>query len=92
MALAASPSAKGKGVPVAMNDDILSGRDASKQITIKTSAFSSPWGPLGMVVEGKTCWFRTLAKRHTMTSEFDIDTITMLPEVAIVLLGVLSGL
>jgi glutamin-(asparagin-)ase len=84
VALAASPAAKGKGVLVTMNDDILSGRDASKRVNIKTSAFSSPWGALGMIVEGKTYWFRTLAKRHTMTSEFDIDTITALPEVSIV--------
>lgn len=84
VALAASPSARGKGVLVTMNDDILSGRDASKRVNIKTSAFSSPWGPLGMIVEGKTYWFRALAKRHTSASEFDIDTITALPEVAII--------
>lgn len=84
VALAASPTAKGKGVLVAMNDDILSGRDASKHVNIKTNAFSSNWGPLGMIVEGKTYWFRYLAKRHTQYSEFDIDQITALPEVAIV--------
>ena len=82
--LAASPSARGKGVMVSMNDDILSGRDASKRINIKTNAFSSQWGPLGMVVEGKTYWFRSLAKRHTLNSEFDIDRISALPEVHIV--------
>ncbi|WP_046116211.1 asparaginase [Aquincola tertiaricarbonis] len=82
--VAASPSAKGKGVLVTMADDILSGRDASKRVNIKTSAFSSPWGSLGMVVEGKTYWFRSLAKRHTINSEFDIDAIDALPEVAIV--------
>ena len=82
--LAASPSARGKGVMVAMNDDILSGRDATKRINIKTNAFSSQWGALGMLVEGKTYWFRTLAKRHTAGSEFDIDKIDALPEVQIV--------
>ncbi|UUX95573.1 type II asparaginase [Aquabacterium sp. J223] len=82
--LAASPSSRGQGVLVSMNDDILSGRDASKRINIKTSAFESPWGPLGMVVEGKTYWFRSLAKRHTSRSEFDIDQIDSLPDVAIV--------
>jgi glutamin-(asparagin-)ase len=82
--LAASPSSRGQGVLVSMNDDILSGRDASKRVNIKTSAFSSPWGALGMVVEGRTYWFRSLAKRHTSRSEFDIDQIEALPEVAIV--------
>ncbi len=81
--LAAAPSARGKGVLIAMNDDILSGRDSAKRANIKTSAFSSPWGALGMVVEGRTYWFRTLAKRHTAWSEFNIDEITALPNVQI---------
>ena len=81
--LAAAPSARGKGVLIAMNDDILSGRDSAKRANIKTSAFSSPWGALGMVVEGRTYWFRTLAKRHTAWSEFNIDEIIALPNVQI---------
>jgi len=82
--LAGSPSAKGKGVLVMMNDDILSGRDAAKRVNIKTSAFGSQWGPLGMMVERRAYWFRAPVKRQTTTSEFDIDSITTLPEVAIV--------
>ncbi len=82
--LAGSSSARGKGVLVAMNDDILSGRDAAKRVNIKTSAFSSPWGALGMVVEGQAYWFRGPIKRHTTASEFDIDTLQSLPEVQIV--------
>ena len=82
--LAGTPSARGKGVLVMMNDDILSGRDVSKRVNIKTSAFSSQWGPLGMMVERKAYWFRAPVKRQTTTSEFDIDTLTELPDVAIV--------
>ncbi len=82
--LAGDREARGKGVLVAMNDDILSGRDVSKRINIKTSAFGSPWGPLGMVVEGRSFWFRLPAKRHTTASEFDIATIDALPNVQIV--------
>lgn len=84
VALAANPSARGKGALIMMNDDILSGRDASKRINIKTSAFGSQWGPLGMVVEGRSYWFRAPVKRHTLQSEFDIDQITVLPTVMIV--------
>ena len=79
VSVAGSKDAAGKGVLVTMNDNIDSGRDVSKSINIKTSAFSSQWGPLGMVVEGKNYWFRAPVKRHTMNSEFDIDTITALP-------------
>ncbi len=73
--VAASKDAVGKGVLVAMNDEIQSGRDVSKRINIRTNAFSSQWGALGMVVEGKGYWFRSPVKRHTAQSEFNIDEI-----------------
>ncbi|MGJ7564879.1 asparaginase [Variovorax sp. GB1R11] len=81
--VAGSKDAMGKGVLVTMNDNIDSGRDVSKNVNIKTSAFSSQWGPLGMIVEGKNYWFRAPVKRHTMNSEFDIDSISALPPVEI---------
>ncbi|WP_277761449.1 asparaginase [Pseudomonas sp. A34-9] len=83
VAVASSKEAYGKGVLVTMNDEIQSGRDVSKMINIKTEAFKSAWGPLGMVVEGKSYWFRLPAKRHTMDSEFDIKNIKSLPDVEI---------
>ena len=46
--LAADKESRGKGMLVVMNDEILSGRDASKRINIKTNAFGSQWGPLGI--------------------------------------------
>jgi glutamin-(asparagin-)ase len=82
--VAASAESRSKGVLIAMNDDILSGRDAGKRINIKTNAFGSQWGALGQVVEGKTYWFRAPVKRHTMASEFDIDSIGALPMVSII--------
>ena len=81
--VAASKDARGKGVLVTMNDDINSGRDVTKSVNLKTEAFKSPWGALGMVVEGKNYWFRLLAKRHTFNSEFDIENIDALPKVDI---------
>ncbi len=83
VSVAASKDARGKGVLVTMNDEINSGRDVSKMVNIRTEAFKSPWGALGMVVEGKNYWFRLPAKRHTMNSEFDIEKITTLPAVEI---------
>ncbi|ACL60194.1 asparaginase [Methylobacterium nodulans] len=81
---ASSPEARGKGVLVTMNDEIQAGRDVTKRVNIKPSAFFSQWGPLGMVVEGKTYFFRAPVKRHGTASEFDIEKIDALPEVAIV--------
>jgi L-asparaginase/Glu-tRNA(Gln) amidotransferase subunit D len=65
VSVAASKDARGKGVLVTMNDEINSGRDVSKMVNLRTEAFKSPWGALGMVVEGKNYWFRLPAKRHT---------------------------
>ena len=91
--VAGSKDAMGKGVLVTMNDNIDSGRDVSKNVNIKTNAFSSQWGPLGMIVEGRNYWFRAPVKRHTMNSEFDIDSINALPpvEIAMGYEGVSSG-
>ncbi len=83
VATAASPTSGGKGVLVVMNDEINSGRDVSKSVNVRTEAFKSPWGDLGMVVEGQTYWFRAPVKRHTVNSEFDIDRIDSLPQVDI---------
>ena len=84
VATAASKDSAGKGVLVSMNDNIDSARDVAKLTNIKTNAFASQWGPLGMVVEGKTYWFRAPVKRHTKGSEFNIEQITDLPAVDIV--------
>ena len=84
VALAASDDSRGKGVLISMNDEIHTARDATKSINIKTNAFYSPWGPLGMVVESKAYWFRAPVKRHTINSEFNIDNIEALANVQIV--------
>lgn len=84
VSVAASPESVGKGVLVSMADEIHTARDVAKLANIKTSAFASAWGPLGMVVEGKTWWFRAPVKRHTRNSEFSIERITTLPAVDIV--------
>ena len=82
--LAASIDSKGKGVFISMNDEIHTARDATKSANIKTNAFNSPWGPLGMVVESQVYWFRAPVKRHTINSEFNIDDIQTLANVQIV--------
>ncbi|MGE6340748.1 asparaginase domain-containing protein, partial [Acidovorax sp. NPDC077664] len=84
LAVADDAELRALAVLVTMNDEIQSGRDVSKTINIKTEAFKSQWGPLGMVVEGKNYWFRAPVKRHTANSEFNIDEIQALPAVDIV--------
>ncbi|MBS1154272.1 MAG: periplasmic L-asparaginase [Proteobacteria bacterium] len=81
--VAANPQARGRGVMVVMNDQIDAARDVSKTINIKTNAFVSQWGALGMIVEGKSYWFRKIDKKHTLTSDFDIDRLKELAPVEI---------
>lgn len=83
VSVAGSKDAIGKGVLVTMNDEIQSGRDVTKRINIKTEAFKSQWGPLGMIVEGNNYWFRAPVKRHTAQSEFNIDEFDALAPVEI---------
>ncbi len=78
-AVAADRSSGGKSMLIVMKDDILSGRDSGMRINSKTNAFGSQWGALGSVVEGKTYRFRAPVKRHTMNSEFDIETTPPCP-------------
>ena len=82
--VAGSRDAMGKGVLVTMNDEIQSGRDVSKTVNLKTEAFKSQWGALGMTIEGRNYWFRAPIKRHTAQSEFNIDNIDTLAAVEIV--------
>ncbi|MFO1074208.1 MAG: asparaginase [Geminicoccaceae bacterium] len=81
--VAASKEAVGQGVLLTMNDMIQSGRDVTKRVNVVPSAFQDQWGPLGMIVEGKSYYFRAPVKRHGLGSEFDIDAITSLPLVTI---------
>lgn len=83
VSVAASTDARGKGALIVMNDEIHTARDVAKLINIKTGAFVSQWGPLGMVVEGKNYWFRAPVKRHTTQSEFNIEQIDALPAVEV---------
>ena len=59
-------------------------RDVAKGINIRTNAFGSQCGALSMVVEGRTNWFRLLAKHHSGKSAFNIDQITAVPDVQMV--------
>lgn len=82
--VAASPQARGMGTLVVCNDEIHTARDVSKQSTFKLEAFRSPYGPLGVVMEGQAMFYRAPSRRHTVNSEWSIDTLPLLPEVGIV--------
>jgi glutamin-(asparagin-)ase len=69
---AASAESHGRGVLVVMNDEIHSARDVTKRASLSVAAFESPFGPLGLVVDDRAVYYRSVSRRHTVTSEFDI--------------------
>lgn len=82
--VAASKEAANKGVLVVMNDEIHSGRDVSMRDTLKADTMRSPYGPLGLVIDGDVYFYRQLTRPHTLATEFDIDSLVSLPRVDIV--------
>lgn len=83
--LAASEHAIGHGVLVCLNDTINYSRDVTKTNTALQDTFKSPeLGYLGYI-QGKTPYFyRFPARKHTISTEFDITTFDELPLVEIV--------
>lgn len=82
--LAADPKAQDRGVLVALNDQISSGRDVTKTNTTNVATFTShDLGYLGYVAGGKNYFLRTPTMRHTYQSEFDVSKLEKLPRVDI---------
>jgi L-asparaginase/glutamin-(asparagin-)ase len=83
--LAGSQEAVGKGVLVAMNDQIQSARDVTKTNTSTLDAFkTTELGLLGYIQGSKPFFYRLPARRHTVESEFDVSALAALPQVDIV--------
>lgn len=83
--LAASPDAVGKGVLVALNDQIQAARDVTKVNTSTLDSFRTPeLGLLGYIQGSKAFFYRQPVRKHTVDTEFDISALTVLPQVDIV--------
>lgn len=83
--LASSPKAVGKGVLIAMNDEINSARDATKTTTMNVATFKSPeLGLLGYFANSEPFFYRETTRKHTKRSEFDVSGLKDLPRVDII--------
>ena len=83
--LAGSKAAIGKGVLVAMNDQINAGRDVTKTNTSTADTFRTPdLGFLGYMQDNKAEFYRMPVRKHTVDTEFDITNLDTLPRVDIV--------
>jgi L-asparaginase len=82
--LAGSQEAVGRGVLVAMNDQINGARDVSKTNTTTTDTFkATELGMLGYIQGGKPYFYRAPLRKHTVETEFDVMNLSTLPQVEI---------
>ncbi|GAB3450018.1 type II asparaginase [Insolitispirillum peregrinum] len=85
VSLAGSKDAVGKGVLVALNDQINAGRDVTKTNTSTADTFRTPeLGMLGYMQGGLPHFYRQPVRKHTTESEFDVSKLDSLPQVDIV--------
>ena len=83
--LAGSPDAIGKGVLVAMNDQINGAREVTKTNTSTLDTFKTPeLGLLGYIQGSKPYFYRQSTRKHTADTEFDVSKLDVLPQVDIV--------
>ena len=84
--VAASPGARGQGVLVVLNDEINSAREVTKTDALRPQTFQSrTTGMLGVVDSDRVVFYRSVVKRHTAASEFDVSKIAELPRVDVLL-------
>ena len=85
--VAADPASRGRGCLVVMNDTIFSGREVTKNSIYRVQAFQSrDMGPLGFAdADGKVIYYHLPARRHTVETEFDVQSAQSLPRVDVVL-------
>jgi L-asparaginase/glutamin-(asparagin-)ase len=83
--LAASKDAIGKGVLVALNDQIQGARDVTKTNTSTLDSFkTTELGMLGYIQGNRPYFYRASTRKHTADTEFDISKLDALPQVDIV--------
>jgi L-asparaginase len=84
--VAAEPASRGKGVLVVLNGEINSAREVTKTDARRLETFQTRgYGLLGIIDPDRVSYFRTVLRRHTKDSEFDITSVQALPRVDIAL-------
>lgn len=84
--VAADPAARNKGVLVVLNDEINSARNVTKTDAVRLQTFRSrEYGQLGVVDRDRVVFFNQITQRSNERSEFDINRITELPRVDVIM-------
>ena len=83
--VAADKKSAGRGVLVAMNDEVLGARDVTKTSTTAVQTFEAPnFGTLGYIHNSKVDYERSPESKHTINTPFNVDKLEKLPKVGIV--------
>lgn len=85
--VAAAPQSAGRGVLTVMNNQIQAAREVTKTNSYRLETFRShDFGMLGYAdADGQVVFYRDTTRRHTGSTEFDLDGLTELPRVDIAL-------
>ena len=84
--VAGDTESNGRGVLVVFNNEINSAREVTKTDALRLQAFQSRhYGVLGAAARDRVIYYRRLERRHTAGTEFDIEQISRLPRVEIVM-------
>ncbi len=85
VAIAADPTARGRGVLVTLDDDIHSGHDIFKTHSTDIGTMQSgEAGLVGVALFGKNIWYRVPTCLNTTRSEFRVEGVNALPRVDII--------
>jgi L-asparaginase len=83
--VAANEAAAGMGVLTVTNSEIIAARDVTKTSTYQVQTFRGrDLGVLGYADPDRVVFYHGVTRRHTLNSEFDIQTIDRLPAVEII--------
>lgn len=84
--IAACPEAEGRGVLTVLNNEIQSARDVTKGNTLRVETFhSNHLGLLGYAdSDGQVLFYRSVTRKHTVGTPFDVASMQTLPRVDIV--------
>lgn len=84
--VAADPGARDHGALVVLNDEISSARDVTKSDALRLHTFRSrEHGLLGVVDRDRVVFYRKIMQRHGPNVEFDVNGITELPRVDVIM-------
>jgi L-asparaginase type II len=81
--VAAASTSRGKGVTVVMDDRIISARDVTKVYARSGGFEGAEMGILGTVATGGVEFFYQPVRRHTLSTDFDVSKLQVLPRVGI---------